>query len=86
MMDTIYSFVSENLALVIILGVIAVIVGDEVLGISRGLLGDETENLPATPQARAKAEEEWVDPLEETPSEGEAKLDDFLTPPPRRKR
>ena len=85
MMEDIGQFVSENLALCIIVGVILIIIGDEVLGVSRGLLGDDADNLPATPKAREKSEETYVDPLEETPKEGEARIEDFLQPQPRKR-
>ena len=86
MIESLGQFVSENLGLVIVLGVVLVIIVDEVLGVSRGLLGDDTDNLPATPKAREEADrriDEIADPLEEEPEEGEATVDDFLPPPPK---
>ena len=82
MVEAVTNFISENLALCVILGVLLVIVGDEVLGLSRGLLGDEADNLPATPAAR-KQPEEINDPIESA-QPGDTPIDAFLTPPEER--
>jgi hypothetical protein len=81
-------FVTNNIWLCIVIGVIAVIVLDEVLGITRGIFGDNMDNAPATPQARARDEmAEAVDPIEALQREAddaEITVDDLLTPPRRK--
>ena len=83
-------FVSNNIWLCIVVGVILVIVVDEVLGLTRSIFGDNMDDAPATPQARARDQaERALDPLDAPPKEqeeGEVPIDALLTPKqPRRK-
>ncbi|MEM7270013.1 MAG: hypothetical protein AAF401_12270 [Pseudomonadota bacterium] len=80
-MDALQSFVENNLLLVLIGGFLLVVAADEVLGVSRGLLGDEGDDASFTAKNRAKAEaEEPVDPLDRLAeeNEGEESIEDML--------
>ena len=79
-MNELSSFVVNNIWLVLGVGVIFVVIADEVLGLSRNLLGDETETV-AQEQRREReaAEEEDEDPLDRLGETGEgARVEDFL--------
>lgn len=80
-MDEIRTFIENNVWLCLGVGVVAFIVLDEVFGFTRKTLGDDDDDLPATPKARAKQEEEWVDPMDQQMEEGEPTVDDVLFPP-----
>ena len=79
-MDEFYNLFLNNIWLFIGLGVVLVIVLDELLGLSRGMLGDDTDNLPLKPRdpkaPPPEPEEDPLDMLEET-SEGQS-VEDFL--------
>lgn len=81
-MDEFYNLVLNNIWLFVGLGFVAVLVADELLGFSRSVLGDDTENMPLKPRdPRApppEPEEDPLDILEET-SEGD-RIEDFLKP------
>ena len=82
MMDDLYSLFVNNFWLFIGLGFVGVLVLDELLGFSRSVLGDSTENMPLKPRdpkaPPPEPEEDPLDMLEET-GEGE-KIEDFLKP------
>lgn len=62
-------------------GVLIVVVGDEVLGVSRNLLSDGTEDMKFTADQRRKQREDAAppDPLDDLEAEeGETSIDDFL--------
>ncbi len=84
-MSGLSDFVANNIWLCIVVGVIAIIVIDEVLGLTRSIFGDNMDNAPATPQARARDEaEDFVDPidaLQKEEEDAEVTVDDLLTPP-----
>lgn len=71
-MDALVAFARENPWLCLGLFVIAVIVGDELLGVSRALLGREEPPEFRRRPKRAEAPE---------PDAGGPKAEDFLTPP-----
>ncbi len=79
-MDDLYSLFLNNFWLFIGLGFVGVLVLDELIGFSRSVLGDETENMPLKPRdPKAPPPEPQEDPLDmlgET-SEGD-KIEDFL--------
>ena len=87
-MSAVSDFVANNIWLCIVLGVIAVIAIDEILGITRAMFGDDMDDAPATPQARARDEAEtFIDPidkLQHEEEEAEVTVDDLLTPPKRK--
>lgn len=87
-MTALSAFVENNIWLCLVIGVIAVIAIDEVLGITKGLFGDNMDDAPATPQARARDEaENYIDPIDELQKEreeAEVTVDDLLTPPKRK--
>ena len=80
-MDEFYSLFLNNIWLFIGLGVVLVIVLDELLGLSRGMFGDDTDDMPLKPRdpkaPPAEPKEDPLDMLEET-SEGQS-IEDFLT-------
>ncbi len=80
-MDEFYNLFLNNIWLFIGLGVVLVIVLDELLGLSRGMLGDDTDDMPLKPRdpkaPLAEPKEDPLDMLEET-SEGQS-IEDFLT-------
>lgn len=55
-MQQIIDFFMDNLWLCLGAGVILVIIGDEVLGLSKGMFGDETDDMPMEPRNRHKPE------------------------------
>ncbi len=81
-MDELSNLFFNNIWLVIGLGFVAVLVADELIGFSRSVLGDETENMPLKPRdpkaPPKELEEDPLDLLEET-SEGD-RIEDFLKP------
>ena len=81
-MDELSNLFLNNIWLFIGLGFIAVLVADELIGFSRSVLGDETENMPLKPRdpkaPPKELEEDPLDLLEET-SEGD-RIEDFLKP------
>ena len=81
-MDELSNLFFNNIWLFIGLGFVAVLVADELIGFSRSVLGDETENMPLKPRdpkaPPKELEEDPLDLLEET-SEGD-RIEDFLKP------
>lgn len=71
-MEALAEFVRANLWLCLGAGVVIVIVGDEILGLSRALFGDAPEDRPP----------ERAPPPEPAEPEPGARVEDFL--PPRR--
>ncbi|MEM7545647.1 MAG: hypothetical protein AAF367_08935 [Pseudomonadota bacterium] len=77
-------FISENLWLTVGVGVLAVIILDEILGVSRGIFGDDGDDIDL-PHKRTddQAEAEPFDPVEDLQREedtAEVIVDDLLTP------
>lgn len=81
-MSDITSFFLNNIWICIGVGVVLVLIIDEVLGVSRALLADPTEDLPFEKQNRIRASEaEIVDPLDnlEDKEDGPS-VEDMLRP------
>ena len=79
-MDEISTIILNNIWLFLGLGVILIIVADEILGLSRGLLGDDSEEMPLKPRdPDAEPPDPLDDPLDhlDETSEGE-RIEDFL--------
>ena len=81
-MDELYNIFINNIWLFIGLGFIGVLVADELIGFSRSVLGDETENMPLKPRdPKAPPQEPEDDPLDMLEDTGEGdKIEDFLKP------
>ncbi len=79
-MDEIYNLILNNIWLFIGLGFVGILVADELMGFSRSVLGDETENMPLKPRdpkaPPKELEEDPLDMLEDT-AEGD-RIEDFL--------
>lgn len=81
-MEEFYNLVLNNIWLFAGLGFVLVLVADELLGFSRSVLGDDTENMPLKPRnpnaPPPEPAEDPLDTLEET-GEGE-RIEDWLKP------
>ena len=81
-MEGFYNLVLNNVWLFAGLGFVLVLVADELIGLSRSVLGDETEDMPLKPRdpkaPPPEPEEDPLDALAET-SEGE-RIEDWLKP------
>ena len=85
-MSDITTFFLNNIWLCLGVGALVLIIADEVLGVSRSLLADPTDNLPYAKAARERehqstppaAEFDDLQNLEET--EGGLSVDDMLRP------
>ncbi|MGB0506721.1 MAG: hypothetical protein ACPGGK_11045 [Pikeienuella sp.] len=53
-MQQVVDFFLDNLWLCVGAGVILVVVGDEVLGLSKGMFGDDTDDMSMEPRNRKK--------------------------------
>lgn len=81
-MSDITSFLLNNIWVCIGVGVVLILIIDEVLGVSRALLSDPTEDVPFEKKNRMKASEaEIVDPLDnlEDKEDGPS-VEDMLRP------
>ncbi len=81
-MDELSNLILNNIWLFIGLGFVGVLVADELMGFSRSVLGDETENMPLKPRnPKAPPREPEEDPLDvlEDAAEGD-RIEDFLKP------
>ncbi len=79
-MDEISNLILNNIWLFIGLGFVGILVADELMGFSRSVLGDETENMPLKPRdPKAQPKEPEEDPLDmlEDTAEGD-RIEDFL--------
>lgn len=80
-MNVIVEFVQNNIWLCLGIGVVVVIVADEVFGVTRNLLGDASERRRDAPAAPPPP----PDPLVEREVDAdEPAVEDFLTPPRKR--
>ena len=81
-MDEFYNLVLNNIWLFVGLGFVLVLVADELIGFSRSILGDETENMPLKPRdPKAPPPEPEEDPLDLMADDDEGdKIEDFLKP------
>ncbi|MGB0853107.1 MAG: hypothetical protein ACPGVA_16600 [Pikeienuella sp.] len=81
-MPDITSFVLNNIWLCLGIGVIVVMVADEILGVSRALFADPTDDLPFEKRNREKAAKaEIVDPLDNlSEREDGPSVEDMLRP------
>lgn len=81
-MDELSNLILNNIWLFAGLGFVGVLVADELMGFSRSVLGDETENMPLKPRdPKAPPKEPEDDPLDLLEETGEGdKIEDFLKP------
>lgn len=81
-MDELSNLILNNIWLFVGLGFVGVLVADELMGFSRSVLGDETENMPLKPRdPKAPPKEPEDDPLDLLEETGEGdKIEDFLKP------
>lgn len=78
-MTAIAEFIQNNIWLCIGIGVVLVIVGDEVLGVSRSIFGDD-DDYPKDPGPPPPAElDPWAE--DQTEESKGSTIDDLLTPP-----
>ena len=83
-MDRLFEFAEANIWLCAVIAIVVVIVADEVLGVSRGLFGDDDEEVAEEERAerreaaRAADDAPAADP--DTPT-----VEDLLDPPKRRR-
>jgi hypothetical protein len=75
-MHQVVDFFLDNLWLCIGAGIILVVIGDEVLGLSKGMFGDETDDMAMEPRNRGKQQKRDKNQPEE--EEKELVIDDML--------
>ena len=83
-MHELQDFISNNLWLCLGLGLVVLVVGDEILGVTRNLIGDEEERLTREAKAKyreiEKQEEEELDLIDEPPKPDGPAIEDLLKP------
>ena len=81
-MPDITSFFLNNIWLCIGIGVVLVLIADEVLGVSRALLSDPTDDVPFEKRNRDKAAQaDLIDPLDRLDETEEGpSVEDMLRP------
>ena len=80
-MDQLVDFVEANLWLCIVVGVIILIVGDEILGVTNGLFGDAADDYGFSRREKRDLEQVAREAQEEFPDEDDkVSVDDFLGP------
>lgn len=80
-MDQFVEFAANNLWLCIVIGVLILIVGDEVFGVTKGLFGDDADDYGFSRSARKETEEVSREAQQDFPDEdATVSFDDLMGP------
>lgn len=81
-MESLLQFFENNIWLCVIIGIVLIILIDEVLGITRGIFGDDMDDveLPHQSNNQKTPPEDPIEALQREEESADITVDDLLTP------